>query len=219
MLCALLLATSPYGTETLEGWTVHVEPALVRDHKAEWGRVKRELTNQLYRIGRVVPDPPLAELRKVPIYVSWSSGAALCMAYHPSAQWLREHKFDPAMAKSIQIGSATNFLSWTYEQPWMVLHELAHAYHDQVLDRGYRNDELQKAHARAKEDKKYESVLHINGKMQKHYALNNPMEYFAEASEAYFGTNDFYPFVKSELKQHDPEMFELLGKLWGLKAK
>ena len=40
------------------------------------------------------------------------------------------------------------------------------------------------------------------------------MEYFAEASEAYFGTNDFYPFVRQELEQHDPEMFLLLKKLW-----
>ena len=42
----------------------------------------------------------------------------------------------------------------------------------------------------------------------------NAKEYFAEASEAYFGTNDFYPFVRAELKKHDPEMFRLLEKLW-----
>jgi hypothetical protein len=41
------------------------------------------------------------------------------------------------------------------------------------------------------------------------------MEYFAEATEAYFGTNDFYPYVRSELAAHDPAMFALLGKLWG----
>jgi hypothetical protein len=40
------------------------------------------------------------------------------------------------------------------------------------------------------------------------------MEYFAESSEAYFGTNDFYPFVRAELKAHDPEMFKLVGELW-----
>jgi hypothetical protein len=40
-------------------------------------------------------------------------------------------------------------------------------------------------------------------------------EYFAETSEAYFGTNDCYPFVRAELKPHDPRMYELLGKLWG----
>jgi hypothetical protein len=40
------------------------------------------------------------------------------------------------------------------------------------------------------------------------------MEYFAECSEAFFSTNDFFPFNKEELQKHDPEMFELLHKLW-----
>ncbi len=43
------------------------------------------------------------------------------------------------------------------------------------------------------------------------------MEYFAEATEAFFGTNDFYPFVRAELSRHDPEMADLLVKLWGTK--
>ena len=45
-------------------------------------------------------------------------------------------------------------------------------------------------------------------------ALNNPQEYFAELSEAWFGANDFYPFVRPEVQQHDPEMAKLLKKLW-----
>ncbi len=40
------------------------------------------------------------------------------------------------------------------------------------------------------------------------------MEHFAEASEAFFGTNDFYPFVRAELRRHDPGMYALLEKLW-----
>ena len=34
-------------------------------------------------------------------------------------------------------------------------------------------------------------------------------------TEAYFGTNDFYPFVRAELKQHDPKTFALLESIWG----
>ena len=64
------------------------------------------------------------------------------------------------------------------------------------------------------ESKKYAEVLHINGKKLKHYALSNPMEYFAESSEAFFGTNDFYPFVRAELREFDPEMFALVERLW-----
>jgi hypothetical protein len=34
--------------------------------------------------------------------------------------------------------------------------------------------------------------------------------------EAYFGTNDFYPFVKAELIEHDPMMAETIRQAWGL---
>jgi hypothetical protein len=47
--------------------------------------------------------------------------------------------------------------------------------------------------------------------------MTNPMEYFAETSESFFGTNDFYPFVRVELQRHDPKMYELPRKLWGAK--
>jgi hypothetical protein len=59
-------------------------------------------------------------------------------------------------------------------------------------------------------------VLHINGRPRRHYALNNDQEYFAEATEAYFGTNDFFPFVRAELEKQDPEMYRLLGEVWGV---
>ncbi len=49
----------------------------------------------------------------------------------------------------------------------------------------------------------------------KHYGLNNHKEYFAESTEAYFGVNDFYPFVRAELKEHDPKMFGVLEAVWG----
>ena len=46
--------------------------------------------------------------------------------------------------------------------------------------------------------------------------MTNPMEYFAESTEAFFSRNDFFPFTRDELKQHDPEMEQLLVKLWGV---
>lgn len=44
------------------------------------------------------------------------------------------------------------------------------------------------------------------------------MEYFAETTEAYFTRNDFFPFNRAELQSHDPEMLQLLEKLWGVSA-
>ena len=94
----------------------------------------------------------------------------------------------------------------------MILHELAHAYHDQVI--GYDNPKIKAAYQEAMRSKLYEDVLRNNGNRERAYAMNNDQEYFAESTEAFFGTNDFYPFVRAELKKHDVVMFQLLKELW-----
>jgi len=53
-----------------------------------------------------------------------------------------------------------------------------------------------------------------NGKTERAYALNNDQEYFAESTEAYFGTNDFYPFIRQELKEDDSNIYSVLEKAW-----
>jgi kynurenine formamidase len=55
------------------------------------------------------------------------------------------------------------------------------------------------------------------GTRERAYAMSNPMEYFAEATEAFFSRNDFFPFNRAELKRHDTGMEQLLAKLWGVK--
>lgn len=62
---------------------------------------------------------------------------------------------------------------------------------------------------------KYKSVLTASGRKGGHYAMTDQKEFFAEMSEAYFGSNDFYPFVAGELKQAEPELFALLVEIWG----
>jgi dipeptidyl-peptidase-4 len=93
-----------------------------------------------------------------------------------------------------------------------MLHELAHAWHDQVL--GFDHPGIRAAWEAAQARGNYESVLHVSGKQRRHYALTNHKEFFAECSEAYFGTNDFYPFVRAELAQHDPGALEILEETW-----
>ncbi len=39
--------------------------------------------------------------------------------------------------------------------------------------------------------------------MREHYGLTNAKEFFAEMTETYFGSNDFYPFVAGELKKDE----------------
>jgi hypothetical protein len=207
-------ATAPSGAHerlTLHGFPVMLDRRLRADGDL-CGAVLAELENQYYQIGRALPRTALGALRDVVTWVEAES-QTLCMAYHPSREWLLAHEFNSDFAGGIEVGHPRNFLAWTREQPWMVLHELAHAYHDRVLS--VSHPELLDSYKKAKESKKYDSILHVNGRRQRHYAMENVNEYFAELSEAYFGTNDMYPFVRGELSEFDPEAFALLGRLWG----
>lgn len=172
---------------------------------------------QLYQITRVVPAQPFARLRAIPIGVERSSEKFPCLCYHESREWLRTHSVDPEKTGAVELANPKTFLTWTREQPWMVLHELAHGYHQQVL--GHEHAGIRRCYENGKTGKTYESVLRSNGRKERHYALNNEKEYFAEATEAFFGTNDFYPFVRAELKEHDPEMFKLLREVWEVGTK
>lgn len=137
------------------------------------------------------------------------------MQYHPSRGWLKEEGYSEALAKCVHIPSVEGFLAPfdIHRMPWVVLHELAHAYHDQVL--GFEEPRLVAAWENFRASGKYKSVLTSYGAMREHYGLNNAKEFFAEMTESYFGSNDFYPFVAGELKQAEPEIFLLLAAIWG----
>ena len=180
-------------------------------------RTLKLLAAQLYQVARVVPPEPLAKLRQIPIWVERSSSQFPCMCYHESRDWLSTHGVNPDKTSAVELANPETFRTWTRDQPWMVLHELSHGYHQRFL--GSDHAGIRRCFEQAKAGKTYESVLRINGKKDRHYALNNEKEYFAEATEAFFGTNDFYPFTRAELKEHDPEMFKLLCEVWEVGAK
>jgi dipeptidyl-peptidase-4 len=136
------------------------------------------------------------------------------MQYHPSKDWLEGKGYHPDLAKKVHIPVASALYSKNYmlKQPAVILHELAHGYHHQVL--GYDHPDILAAYDAAVKRGNYEKVLLFNGREAKHYALTNHKEYFSETTEAYFYRNDFYPFVASELKIHDPQGYELMEKIW-----
>ncbi|MBM3859536.1 MAG: hypothetical protein FJ395_07800 [Verrucomicrobia bacterium] len=207
---------SSHTTRTIEGWTVHVDDRLLGDADAALGKSAMQLLeNRLFNIALVMPPDKLLRLRQVPIWLDRSHGKLTSMQYHPSAGWLCDHGYSTNMARCVHVPDASRFVTpedHYVRQPWAVLHELAHAYHDQVL--GFENAGITAAWKRVKESGHFDSVLHIFGGKKKHYALTNQKEFFAEMTESYFGMNDFYPFNRGELKQSKPEVFELLRKIW-----
>ena len=142
--------------------------------------------------------------------------------YHPNASWLRDNKRDPAMEKGIEFTNVRIFEREIRRMPNFALHELAHAYHDRFLSDRFGNEAVKAAFENAKTKGLYERVEQRLGDGRsanvRAYALTNPMEYFAECSEAFFSTNDFFPFTREQLAKHDPEMFALLTTLWSKPA-
>jgi hypothetical protein len=201
--------------QDIEGWTIHVDPALLEGQQAAEGeRALVMLANHLQRIKIIVPPESLEKLQQFEIWIEFSHPQLRAMQYHPSRQWLIDHGHDPRLARKVHIPQARAL--WSREQmlkhPAVILHELAHAYHDQVL--GFENREVIAAFERAKEAGIYQDVLLYTGKTVRHYGLTNHKEYFAEGTEAYFYRNDFYPFVRAELKRHDAPLHDLLKQLW-----
>ena len=206
--------TDQYEVKKFQGWRVLVNPELNKDEKLRTATL-RELRTQLYRIVRRLPGDAVVKLQRVPIWVERKQKFPLCMCYHAiGTEWLAENGLNPDKNGGVDLGNAQNFLDWTHGQPWMVLHELAHALHDRLPDR-FKNRQIMQTYKRAMAADKYGVVPHISGVRRDAYAANNPMEYFAEASEAFWGRNDFFPFVRSELRDHDPHAYKLMKSVWG----
>ena len=204
--------TTKYATTRVVGWTVRVNRELLTTQSELGSNALTLLAVQLRAITNTVPAHACEALKRVPIWLGVNDGHAPCAEYHPNKQWLARHSYNPDKAKGVEIGSARKFIEWLPKQPMMVLHELAHSYHDQVL--GFSDRRIRQAYEHAKADGRYEAVARNNGKTERAYALTDDHEYFAEATEAFFGTNDFYPFIRAELKQHDPEIFKILEEVW-----
>lgn len=201
--------------KTVEGWTVRVDDRLLKVPDDELGaKALKFLENKLADIKIVLPADKVKALQKVVIVLDLTHGKLVPMQYHPSADWLKENGYSADLEKCVHLPRAADLVTKrnVREQPWVILHELAHAYHDQVL--GFENPRVKEAYEKYKKSGRGEKTLLHNGTRVRHYALTDQMEFFAEMTESYFGTNDFFPFNRAELKESEPEIYELMLGIW-----
>lgn len=202
----------------IEGFEILVDDSLLPGgpHE-EVGREALEfLRARLVDIRIVMPPDRLAKLRDVRIVLDHRCGELKSMQYHPSADWLAGHGYPRELARCVHLPQAADLATRrnVAEQPWVVLHELAHAYHDQVL--GFDEPRVVAAWEAFKAAGAGDATLRFDGARSRHYALTDQKEFFAEMTEAFFGTNDFAPFNRAELKTGFPELHALLEEIWGL---
>lgn len=204
----------------LEGWTIRVDDRLLTGTDAELGtKALRFLEGKLADIKVVVPDDKVKKLQAVVIVLDLTHGDLNPMQYHPSKEWLKSNGYAEDLARCVHLPRAADVATKrnVREQPWVILHELAHAYHDQVL--GFDNPRVREAFDNYKKSGRGDKALLHNGSRVKHYALTNPQEFFAEMTEAFFGCNDFFPFNRAEMKENEREIFDLMESVWEAKPK
>lgn len=204
-----------------EGWTLHVSEELYASEAELLEQALQLLERQLQEIVSVVPESAVTKLQQVPLWISPEyPGTRPGAEYHPDAGWLKKNNRDPAMEKGVEFSNVRIFVEETKRMPNFALHELAHAYHDRFLPDGFANAQVRFAYEKAKASGSYESVEQRFGDGRstnvRAYAMTTPQEYFAECSEAFFSTNDFFPFTLEQLRKHDPEVTALLAELWGV---
>jgi hypothetical protein len=201
--------------KVIEGWTVRVDDRLLKEPDDQLGaRALRFLDAKLSDIRAVVPADKVKKLQAVTIVLDLTHGKLGPMQYHPSAGWLRANGYAADLARCVHLPRAADVATVRNirEQPWVILHELAHAYHDQVL--GFDEPRIKEAYEKYKKSGRGEKTLLYDGRRVRHYALTDHKEFFAEMTESYFGVNDFFPFNRAELKEAEPEIYELMRHVW-----
>lgn len=203
--------------KTVEGWTVHVDPDLLEGgkHEEEGEKALTMLANHLQRISILLPENVLGDMKKMEIWLEHEHPELSAMQYHPGADWLKGRGYDPRLAKKVHITRASALFSrgQMLKHPAVVLHELAHAYHDQIL--GFDHPDIIASYEAAMKKGLLDKVKLYNGREGRHYGATNHKEYFAEATESYLYRNDFFPFVAAELRDFDPQGFQLMKEIWG----
>lgn len=207
--------TSSYEVLRIQGFPVLVSKA-ARALPDQLEPALSLLDAELKEVVELVPKPALEELRKVRFFLEANNPGFPCACYHESPAWLRENGYNVDKAHSVEISNLKNFVSWVNNhQPLMVLHELAHAFHKAKF--GFDDPYIAACYRRVKVAGIYDKVERNSGKVERHYALNNPMEYFAETTEAYFGENDYWPFRRDQLRAVDPQGLAMVERCWGVR--
>lgn len=94
-----------------------------------------------------------------------------------------------------------------------VMHELGHAY--QLEQWPEKEPSILAAYENAMENRLYHNVKDgKGGRVEKAYASQNQLEYFAELTSMFFAECNYQPMKRPQLKGYDPIGYEMMRKMW-----
>jgi hypothetical protein len=212
-------AIAGYTVRAIDGFTVILSDETLKQNAAS--TLDRKpldvLDLELRTLCGLMPAKTLTALRNVLIWVEWDEdvklgngrpGGALATYFGGHQLDMLAKGMHPLKAKNITIHRLKSLA--LEHQPkkdsgrCVVLHEILHAVHDQVLSAD--NVNIKAVYKQAME----RQLLDKNA-----YAATNEREFFAEMTCAYFDQLNYYPHTNEELKKHDPVTYKLLESIWG----
>lgn len=211
-----------YRTAKMEGFTLLIsEDVYTADTSAFKIKPLEVLEGELKSITSAMNGRALAVLRKLIIWVEWDEatdvgngrgGQAVAVYYGGHQSSLLARGKHPLKAKTVTILSM-NSITREHQpdrtnQRCVLLHEFAHAVHDQYL--GMDNPRVRAAYQAAMERKLYD---------KSQYVSTNPAEFFAELSSCYLDKLHYYPQSRDDLKKHDPNTFKFMESIWKASSK
>lgn len=202
-------------TREVEGWTVHVDPDLLEgEHKETGDLALRILGQRLHEIVLKLPEEPVAKLKEVPIYLDRAHPLGNAH-YHPDGGWLERHGYDPVMEKAVHFTGAASLIreSRSPHATSVVLHELAHAYHDLIL--GFDHPDILAGYKAFCDSELFDHAATIGGDKRTHYGLTDHKEFFAEMTETFLVGNNYFPFNHVQLYQTHRPTYDLIADIWG----
>ena len=219
-------------------WNEHVDNSKISQKQLEEEeKLKILIADHLAAAARHLPPAARNTLRKnTPIYINRTQkfgpkvapieGRDMC--FHPDKSWLIENGMSPKKAGCVEIYRVSNYSRdcHLWGPGGVLLHELSHAYHHKCLKGGYDNAEVKECYDNAMKKGLYDKVKVHNIKgtdVCKAYACTDQTEYFAELSAAFLGGlddkeeyNKWFPFNRKQIKEHDPEAYDMLKRVWGV---
>jgi len=202
-----------YRVVNVKGWSFHIHKDYIGGDQDVLDNALKNAEIQLGHIETLVPAKAVTKLRKIPI---WLTPGRRTAEYHWSRAWVVSHGRPAEMTHSVQITGIGILRRTRPTGPWVLMHELTHGYHDREVGEKDKKA-IDKAYKSALEKGLYQKVLHSKrgrGTHTKAYAATRREEYFAETCEAYFGVNDFYPFVRAELREYDPAIYAIIERVF-----
>ena len=207
-----------YKVHTLAGFTVIVSQDVLNIESTMFKKKPLDCIEQeLKNVAGLVNEKSANALRKVPIWAEWSerramtngrAGQTYAVYYGGNQLSMLGQGMQPLKAKCVTL-LLTKELTRSYQdkdrpEELVMLHELAHAVHDQLL--GFDNPAVKTAYSQAMGRKLYDKSLYI---------ATNEHEFFAEATCAYLDRLGYFPKNRADLKTHDPQTTKMLDAVWG----